>query len=41
MLWPDLGDDNPYRLDDEERHADALLTFTREMTDDGPVIQHD
>jgi hypothetical protein len=33
--------DNLFRMDDGPDGADVILTFTKTMTDDGPVIQHD
>jgi hypothetical protein len=33
--------DNLYRMDDGPDGVDVILTFTKAMTDDGPVIQHD
>lgn len=33
--------DNPFAIDDEERHSDAVITFTRRMKESGPVVQHD
>jgi hypothetical protein len=33
--------DNLFRMDDGPDGADVILTFTKVMTEDGPVIQHD
>jgi prepilin-type processing-associated H-X9-DG protein len=33
--------DNLFRMDDGPDGADVILTFTKAMTEDGPVIQHD
>jgi prepilin-type processing-associated H-X9-DG protein len=33
--------DNIFRMDDGPDGVDVILTFTKEMTDSGPVIQHD
>jgi hypothetical protein len=33
--------DNLFRMDDGPDGGDVILTFTKAMTDDGPVIQHD
>jgi prepilin-type processing-associated H-X9-DG protein len=33
--------DNPFAIDDEENHSDAILSFTRKMKETGPVIQFD
>jgi prepilin-type processing-associated H-X9-DG protein len=33
--------DNLFAFDDGVGGRDAILTFTKEMTEDGPVVQHD
>ncbi len=33
--------DNLFRMDDGPDGADVILTFTKVMTEDGPIIQHD
>jgi len=33
--------DNIFRVDDPVEHADAILSFTNEMKEDGPVLQWD
>jgi len=35
------GSDHFFRIDDEDRHADAILGFTWEIDDDGPILQWD
>jgi len=35
------GEDHYFRIDDEDRHRDAILGFTSEMTSDGPILQWD
>ena len=36
-----LMPDNIFRVDDPAEHADAILSFTKEMKEDGPVLQWD